>query len=689
MQKIIPLLLLLSFYTAIKAQEYDKQWLQDYIEEIAENSENEEAAANLQEMLENYVNNPLDLNTVTADELSIFPFLSDFQIRSIIKYRHAQGRFLSIYELQYVYGFDQISAKKLAIFVTVVVKDRKYRPSFKRQILGGRNTLFLRTEFTTQNSAGYLPISDSLLQAKPNSRYLGSKYKVYVRYSYQYNQSIKYGFTLEKDPGEAFFGQSQPYGFDFISVHLQIKQKRYIDNLIIGDYSAFFGQGLVLYSGFGSGKSAYPLLVRKRISGLRKYSSVNENQFLRGIGATLKYKKWLLSPFVSYNYADANIQATDTIQDRQIYEISSLQTSGLHATSTQIADKNTIGIFLTGANLSYRFANLNLGATYLYTHFSQPLNKQQRIYQSNEFSGRQVQNFSVDYYYLFKQHFHFFGEEAYSSNGGIATLNSVKAKLAPQVDLVILHRYYSPEYYALYAGGFGEASHTNNENGLYFGTEIYPYKFWKISAYADSYTFPWMRFGAYAPSKGYDYFIQVDKHVAHDFDVYARYKTETKQKNSSDEVLYRLTNSTKKSLRFNAAYRISPSLVLKSRAEFSFYQIGQTPQEKGYILYQDVNLKSQQIPLSLSFRFAIFNTSFNTRIYAYENDILYAFSIPAYFYKGSRIYANLKYTIVKNVDIWLRWSQFYYPYRQEISSGLNNIQGNFKSQVKVQLRVKF
>ncbi|MCK5535804.1 MAG: helix-hairpin-helix domain-containing protein, partial [Bacteroidales bacterium] len=96
-----------------------------------------------------------------------------------------------------------------------------------------------------------------------------------------------------------------------------------------------------------------------------------------------------------------------------------------------------------------------------------------------------------------------------------------------------------------------------------------------------------------------------------------------------------------------------------------------------------------KLPITLSFRYALFNTTYNTRIYAYENDILYAFSIPAYFYQGTRFYANIKYSLAKKVDFWLRWSQFYYPNLETISSGLNEIKGNTKSEIKAQLRIRF
>ncbi len=42
------------------------------------------------------------------------------------------------------------------------------------------------------------------------------------------------------------------------------------------------------------------------------------------------------------------------------------------------------------------------------------------------------------------------------------------------------------------------------------GMEIEPYRLWKISAYADVFRFPWLRFGTYKQSTGWDAFLQID-----------------------------------------------------------------------------------------------------------------------------------------------------------------------------------
>ena len=97
-----------------------------------------------------------------------------------------------------------------------------------------------------------------------------------------------------------------------------------------------------------------------------------------------------------------------------------------------------------------------------------------------------------------------------------------------------------------------------------------------------------------------------------------------------------------------------------------------------------------KLPLTVSLRFALFDTeSYNAGIYAYENDVLYAYSIPAYYYRGTRTYLMLNYIIYKGFEIWLRYSQTYFDNKDVVSSGLSEIQGNTKSEIKAQLSIKF
>jgi len=111
---------------------------------------------------------------------------------------------------------------------------------------------------------------------------------------------------------------------------------------------------------------------------------------------------------------------------------------------------------------------------------------------------------------------------------------------------------------------------------------------------------------------------------------------------------------------------------------------------RGLIFFQDLNFKSKHAPLSFSIRLALFDCpDFQSRIYAYERDVLYAFSIPAYQGIGSRYYLLMRWKISNALDLWLRYDRTSYLDREILGSGRDEILGNHKSQLKTQLRLRF
>ena len=108
------------------------------------------------------------------------------------------------------------------------------------------------------------------------------------------------------------------------------------------------------------------------------------------------------------------------------------------------------------------------------------------------------------------------------------------------------------------------------------------------------------------------------------------------------------------------------------------------------MLYQDVKYKPLFGKLTFSSRYVLFNTpTYDSRIYAYENDVLYGYSIPSYYGKGSKIYVVAKSNIFRNLDAWLRIAHTKFTDREVLKSGWDEIDGNKMTEVKVQLRYKF
>jgi hypothetical protein len=283
-----------------------------------------------------------------------------------------------------------------------------------------------------------------------------------------------------------------------------------------------------------------------------------------------------------------------------------------------------------------------------------------------------------------------FGEAAISLNGGKALLAGVTADVNHWLQFSSLYRNYQTYYQAVYANALGENSSTANEQGLYFGISMLPHKNWKISAFFDSYSFPWLRYGIDSPSSGWDYLVQANYTPNKDFDLRIKIQRDKAVKNLSGNVVATTQNVERTRALLQAAYNLLPELSLNSRFAFVFFNPEMQADEHGFVMSQDVKYKLQKVPLSFALRYAIFDTdSWNTRLYVYESDVLYAFSIPAYYDKGCRYYLNIGYKLLDKIQFWFRISQTYYFEKKEISSGLSAIASNKQTDVKFQMQIKF
>ncbi|MEO6837256.1 MAG: hypothetical protein ABI185_02635, partial [Ginsengibacter sp.] len=101
--------------------------------------------------------------------------------------------------------------------------------------------------------------------------------------------------------------------------------------------------------------------------------------------------------------------------------------------------------------------------------------------------------------------------------------------------------------------------------------------------------------------------------------------------------------------------------------------------------YTDILYKPLLKPFSGNIRIQYFETDgYDSRMYAFENDVLYSYSIPVFFDKGYRYYINLKYSISRKLSLWARFAQTIYTTKSAIGSGLDLINNNIKTEVKLQ-----
>ncbi len=661
----------------------------------------------LYETLNNYRQKPLNLNTANEYQLENLGLLNSTQINSLLSYKIKNGDLLSIYELQAIPNFDLPTIYTILPFVTVNRSLDDLNETFATVLEKSQKNLFLRWSRDLEVPQGFKTKEDAIAPT-----YKGDLNKYYVRYAQTYENRISFGMTMEKDPGEEFFKGKNRQGFDFMSAHFMYKKvNKTIDRIVLGDFRAQFGQGLVLNTGFSPGKSAFVTNIRRSGPALNRFTSVNEQNYLRGAGITLNLGKHLkLSNFISSRYRDGNSISIDTSEvDIEIQNFTSLQLSGLHRTEREIESKNILHQTTIGSSLKYKKRKGSIGLNFLYNQFDQALGKTNRPYNQFAFKGDQLLNASIDYTYFYKN-FILFGETAWSDNQQLATVNGIIATLNPKVSFSIHSRFMPRNFHSLFGQTFSETTGTTNENGLYMGLEIRPTKEWRFVGYIDTWQHPWLRFRADAPSKGKEYYARITFYKRRDIEAYFHWKYEQKQESyrlstsQMDELLYKQKNN----FRLHLNKKVTKRLELRSRLEWSIFDIEESSnpasliwldqtfqaqtnvKSNGFLAYQDIIYKPVNIPFSFTTRFAIFEVDdFNARIYAFENDVSYQFSVPAYYNKGTRFYFNLKYRARRHLTLEARYSQTYWANQDGFSSGNNRIEGPTRSAVKVQIRWRF
>lgn len=667
--------------------------IKDRLEYLLEVFEDEEIdVAVIIDELRFLYNNPVNLNSAKRKDLNSLYLLDEFQINELLKYRKENDKLLSIYELQVIPNFDQKTIERIQPFVEVTDRTERAPITFKNLFEEGRNEVYLRYIRTIDEKEGYADVPDSVLEENPNKQYLGSPDQLYTRYSYRYRDNLRWGFTAEKDPGEEFFNGNNPYGFDYFSGHFYMANIGKLKALSLGDYHIQFGQGLTIWTGFNFGKSAYVMNTQRNRQGIRPYTSLDENRFLRGAAVNMEFGKIEFTTFASYKGVDANVVENegDTLAADEQLVVSSLQTSGLHRLPRDINGKDAIQEMILGGNVQFNTDNFHIGATGVYHNLDGVLQRNLSFYNQFAFNRNELTNLGVDYNWFLGK-LNIFGETSMSDNGGWATVNGASAQLDPRFAISVYYRNFSKDYQVLYNSAFAESSRSVNEEGLYAGFELKITPALTLSGYIDRFSFDWLRFRADGLSDGFDYLGQLTYKPSSKIEIYGRFRYRIRPRNESndDGTIRAVLDAKQTNTRLHFKYDVTRAITLRARVEYVTYNF-ENRNDNGVLIYQDFIYRPDELPVSFNFRYALFETdSWDSRIYAFENDMLYVVQIPAHNGRGSRFYFNVRWSITKNIDFWMKYSIWNYKDREVIGTGLEAINKPIRQDFKAQLRFRF
>ena len=607
------------------------------------------------------LNNPINLNTADEKELRELFILSPYQIQALLKYRAKVGVIESIYELQLIKGLDRITLQRLIPFV-VIQKIDINKPVGKLWKYA-KNELSLRYDLPFYREEGY------------KNKFQGSPFYLSIRYNYSIRDKVNIGFIAENDKGEPLFSLSNSTGFDYYSYYIQLKNIYFLKNIVIGNYRLHLGQGLLLGAMSYGGKWNSIQSFFRGESELKKHSSVDEFNYFRGYASICSFGNFELTSFLSSKRSDGSIKDN---------YISSFNTTGLHRTISEFDRKNKIIENVYGGRIGYNSTYFKIGINAIYYKFNYPLKQIEHGYKKYDIYGNYFQNISTDYtFYLNK--FIVKGESATSKKGN-SFLHKIYYSPNSNFDFLLIHRFYSEDYWGFYAKSFSSQAKVKNENGWFFIGQSRYINPLIITLYVDLYSSPWLKYRVSKASKTTDLGLSMEyiKNESNRILLRSQYKRFERDRSKVKGIIDKYDL-----YKFRVEYEwksISHKVVLKTFCDY-LVQLSDS-KDSGYQLTERVSYLIEKFKCDIQYSYFC-TSNFDTRVYIYEKGLLYNSYIPSFSGSGHRISVNLNYKPFSYIIFMVKYGLTNYTDRELIGSGINKIDGNRKSDLQLMARLKF
>ena len=683
---LLCILMLCSLPTTAQFLSWD-----DFVEQlfVEAESEGEEAAAMAENLYDDYAYlhaHPININRADSTGLQRLGFLTDRQIEGIHYYIYRYGALRSVGELMLIPELDYHTRQLLSYFITFGEPEEKRedaRDTWHRMLTGGRSELSSRLDVPLYRRAGYAPRTQSQLETSPSRYYMGNALYHNLRYTYRYGTRLSWGVSAEKDAGEPIFTPSVPLP-DYLSGYIQLGDMGILKNLVVGNYRLRFGQGLVLNSDFALGKTMLLQGLGRQTASIKPHRGTGEGDYYTGAAATLAWHSWQFTAFASYRRLDATLDGA---------AISTLKTDGYHRTPTELTRRGNTRGNLFGAHLGHSAHGLHVGLTVLYQSFNRRFAPPTQAYKRYAPQGHSFFNASADYAW----HHHrlsITGETAVDSKGSIATLNMIRLKATDGLYLTLLQRHYAHDFWALEGKSFSTSSEIRGEQGIYLGAEWQPHRRFVLTAYADAYHYPYLRYRVAAPSYGTDGVVNARYTISNGHTLQLRYRFRLKQRDVVEG--YRLLdgalfNEWTHRLRLQWNSTLTPLLTCQALIE------GCLVQAETLSIGTMASAQATYSPtlghhaLRLSAGLTAFRADYAARLYGYERGLLYAYNYQMYYGTGLRGYLLIQYSHKETprLTATAKVGATHYLDRNTIGSGATMIDACHREDVQLQVRYTF
>ena len=662
-----------------------------------DDEESSEAWEQQMELLSDLHEQKIDLSTATREDLEQLPFLSAEQVEQICEYLYRYGPMQSLAELAMIESLDPATRRLLREFLKQPTPQIPTSSPYRGE--GSRDTLSTNNSSVKANQAplpsggdggGLLFTSRFPFYKRQGDRngYLGYPYRHTLRFTMNLNRHLRFGLVGAQDSGEPFFANRNSLGYDHYALYAQLRRMGRLKNLIIGHYRLRLGLGLVMNGHMNLGKRAMLDGVGRSTTTITPHASRMSANYLQGAAATVSLSRSLsLTAFASWRKRDATLRG-DTA-------ISTLLTSGYHRTPSEMERKNNVSEWLAGTRLVWQYDRWHAGLTAIANGFDKPLQpvSGEQVSPSQRYrdifpEGKSFRNVSIDYGYQGRR-LAVSGETAMDKDGALATLNTLSFRPVPRLRLMAVQRFYSYRYEAPHAASFGEGSRVQNESGILVGASWQASRQLQLLAYTDYVYFPWARYQASQSSHATDHLAEV-RWQYRQWRFFARYRLRCIEENDHAELATSegspaLIDHQQHRLRLSAGYDFGR---FTTRTQLDAALSHKHESSKGWMLGQTVDMRLRR--LIMSAHVAYFHTDdYDSRVYTYEQGMLYEFSFPVFYGEGIRYALSLRSDISAHLMLQAKIGVTDYFDSDHISSGLQQIDRSSKADLWLQLKWRF
>lgn len=638
------------------AQSIDESINPNVLQSLTDDNEETDLALLLEEIETRHAQ-PLCLDSVTADDLAVLPFLGAAEVQRLLNALQTDSL-----SWAHIARCSKLDPSQLALLrfccVLHCVEDGAPRLSLQA-----------RSRFQQEDAQriGFL-----------DGKYGASRPRLQQRLRMGLGEHVSAGILIEKDPGELSLT-------DHMSGYLSITGDDVLRRVVIGDYAVSTGQGLVFWQAFARGKGAEAAQVGRRASLLAPSATATEGLASRGLALHLGRANWDLLALYSTRDRDASI-------NEETGTAGAFSIDGLHRSASEQARRGTVQERMAGLHAQWKrdteSHSFSLGASALAARYSVPSNTRSPF----GFEGSEAWALGIDGAYH-SGALHCFAEAALAHTHVPAFIVGLEAELREGVDAALLYRRYHERYLSLEANAFGERSDTQNEEGLYAGLSLRPLRSLHIELAGDVFRIPNRTYFLHLPTSGSEVLLHLRWRCAVRTLVEARFRRERKDQTVAalDELgrdIRTLSMRTLSALRLQFTRELRSGFRIRLRAEYSDARYdAYLPPAQGTAV--SAELRWRVLPqLTCTARMTAYRTgSYDARLYQFEHDVRGVMQNLALHGEGTRSYLLLTWRAGSTVEVGLRYALTVRDGVREYGSGDDAVRGDRLGVVSVQVDV--